>query len=92
MKPFFDTESTGRDATLMRKTLNEMRKHIRNLRAGLATIGECEFAMNEAITTAALGIYDDNAKQRFFRVMKRRGWRMLLNATSRDNFYKEDEE
>lgn len=92
MKPFFDTESTGHDAMLKRITLNEMRKHIRKLRAGLVTIGECEYDLNETITTAALGISDDNAKQRFFRVMKRRCWRMLLNATSLDNFYKEDRE
>lgn len=73
----------------MRKTLQAMKEPIAQLKAGTITIGDCEDRLNKIITKAAFDIPELNDQARFIRVMKRRGWRMLLNATGKDDMQKE---
>ncbi len=73
----------------MRKTLQAMKKPIAMLKAGNISIGDCEDRLNKIIAKAALDIPELNDQARFIRVMKRRGWRMLLNATGKDDFESE---
>lgn len=73
----------------MRKTLQAMKEPIGQLKAGTITIGDCEDRLDKIIAKAAFDIPELNDQARFVRVMKRRGWRMLLNATGKDDMQKE---
>ena len=66
----------------MRKTVERMKDSVSQLKRGHMTIGECESQMDKAITNAANEINELDDRIRFIRILKRRGWRMLLNATS----------
>ena len=61
----------------------KMAQAANNLKRGLITIYECEQQMTEAILTGTLAMgLSDNDKIMMARKLKRRMWRMLLEATN----------
>ena len=69
-------------AMTQKQIAEKMAQTANNLKCGLITIFECEQQMTETILTGTLAMgLSDNDKIMMARKLKRRMWRMLLDAT-----------
>lgn len=62
-------------------TLQKMSAAVRQLKRGLMTIGECEYALNNIIAEAVPTTLDVDRRIAEIKRLKRKQWRMLLDAT-----------
>lgn len=62
-------------------TLQRMKAAAQELKKGRMTIGECELAMNTIIAEAAPPTMDFDQRIAEIRQLKRKQWRMMLDAT-----------
>ena len=67
----------------MREAVREMKVSANHLRQGRISIGECESDLNRIIDNATTDISELDEKIRVTRILKRKEWRMLLNATTK---------
>lgn len=68
---------------LYNDTVALMEVSVMRLVHGRYTIGECEKCINEDIAIATMNIEDINERLEAIRQLKRKAWRMLLDATKR---------
>ena len=71
------------DLRAHRDAVETMKNAVRQFNRGLYTIGECEYILNDIIVGATAGIADPDERFRVVRLLKRKGWRMMLIATER---------
>ena len=62
-------------------TLQKMSAAVRQLKRGLMTIGECEYVINNIIAEAVPTTLDADRRIAEIKRLKRKQWRMLLDAT-----------
>lgn len=62
-------------------TLQKMSAAVRQLKRGLMTIGECEYVLNNIIAEAVPVTLDVDRRMAEIKRLKRKQWRMLLDAT-----------
>lgn len=65
----------------MKDTVTAMKATVRRFMRGQLTIGECELALNDLISEATMDFSDLNVRLRNIRILKRKAWRMMLDAT-----------
>lgn len=65
----------------MKDTVQKMKAVVRRLMRGTCTIGECELELNRIIAEATMDFTDLDERIYRIRILKRRSWRMLLDAT-----------
>ena len=65
----------------MRETVENMRNVVRRMMRGHLTIGECELELNRLIAEATMEVPDIDIRLYRIRILKRKAWRMLLDAT-----------
>lgn len=61
-----------------------MKQAVRRLQRGMCTIAECEAELNCIIKRETIGMYDLDEIIEAERKLKRKAWRMLLEATRRE--------
>lgn len=65
----------------MKGIISQMQETVDKFKRGYYTIGECEFILNQYISLAIMDIADLDERLELLRLLKRKEWRMMLDAT-----------